>query len=154
LDRFHWVLTDRLAAMSLPGRVALLEDDLAKIRGMGVRAIATLTEEPLDAGAVGKSGLAVRHFPIDDFDIPTIPQTADFCRWVDERMAAGDPVAVHCFAGLGRTGTMIGCLLVRDRGATAEGVLKTIRRIEPGFVQTAQQEAFIAVWESEFKRQR
>lgn len=152
LDRFHWVVPGALAGMSLPGRVAPLADDLAQIRGLGIRAIATLTESPLHAPVVAASGLSVRHFPIDDFDVPTLEQTAEFCRWVDARIAAGEPVAVHCFAGLGRTGTMIACWLVREAGATAGAILTRIRRIEPGFVQTPEQEAFIAVWESAVRR--
>lgn len=137
--------------MSLPGRAALLRDDLAEAHGKGIRAIATLTEDPLPAAALASAGLEVRHFPIVDFDVPTVKQAAEFCRWVDDQIAAGRPVAAHCFAGLGRTGTMIACWLVRERGATTEAVLRTIRRIEPGFVQTAQQEAFVSVWESKLR---
>ena len=150
--RFHWVIPGKLAGMSLPGHAALLEEDLADLHTRGVRAIATLTEDPLDEGPIASAGLVARHFPIEDFDVPTLKQTDDFCRWVDERIAAGEPVGVHCFAGLGRTGTMIACWLVREADANAERILTTIRRIEPGFVQTAQQEAFVAVWESEVKR--
>lgn len=152
IDRFHWVVPKKLAGMSLPGRVALLEEDLAEAHGYGIRAIATLTEDPLDDRIVSKSGIENRHWPVVDFDVPTLDQAADFCRWVDEQLAASRPVAVHCFAGLGRTGTMIACWLVREKGSTTEGVLRAIRRIEPGFVQTAQQEAFVAVWESHVRR--
>lgn len=153
-DRFHWVLPDRLAGMSLPGRVSPLARDLARVRELGVGAVATLTEAPLEPQVVEASGLAVRHFPIDDFGVPTLQQTAEYCAWVDAELAAGRPVAAHCFAGLGRTGTMIACWLVRQEDRHTAEVLRSIRRIEPGFVQTAQQEAFVAVWESHFKKKR
>ena len=130
----------------------MLEDDLKLAHAKGIRAIATLTEDPLDARAIAASGIANAHWPVVDFDIPTIDQAAQFCAWVDEQIAAERPVAVHCYAGLGRTGTMIACWLVREPGTTTEQVLRTIRRIEPGFVQTAQQEAFVAVWESHVRR--
>lgn len=152
LDRFHWVVPKKLAAMSLPGRVAPLADDLGQAHGIGIRAIATLTEDPLDARIVSRFGIENAHWPVVDFDIPTIEQAAQFCRWVDEQIAAERPVGVHCWAGLGRTGTMIACWLVREPGTTTERILRTIRRIEPGFVQTAQQEAFVAVWESHCRR--
>jgi atypical dual specificity phosphatase len=150
-ERFHWIIPGKLAAMALPGIAAPLAADLAAIEKLGVSAIATLTEKSLDPRAIAASKLDVRHFPIVDFDVPTIEQTQEFCLWVDERIAAGAAVAVHCFAGLGRTGTMIGCWLVRDPAKTTERVLFSIRKIEPGFVQTAEQEAFIAVWESRVK---
>jgi|SRR5579859_2017254 len=148
IDRFHWVVPGRLAAMSLPGRVASLEEDLSEIRDQGIDAVATLTEYPLDAEALEQAGLLSRHFPIEDFGVPRIEQVADFCRWVDERHREGLAVAVHCFAGLGRTGLMIACWLARERGRKVDEILTSIRRIEPGFVQTAQQEAFISVWQA------
>lgn len=147
-DRFHWVVPGKIAGLSLPGRVAPLADDLAKIASVGLRALATLTEGPLDPAALQKAGITGRHFPIDDFSVPTLEQVEEFCAFVDARIAAGDAVGVHCWAGLGRTGLMIACWLVRDPATTTVEVLRTIRRIEPGYVQTAQQEAFISVWES------
>ena len=150
--RFHWIVPGKLAGMSLPGRIAPLADDLATIHRNGIRAIATLTELPLDERELAAAGLVARHFPIEDFDVPTVAQAREFCRWVDECLEANLPVAVHCFAGLGRTGTMLACWLVRDPAQTTASVLATIRRIEPGFVQTAQQEAFVAVWESSVRR--
>lgn len=147
-DRFHWVVPGKIAGLSLPGRVSPLADDLAKIRSIGVRSLATLTEGPLDAVALEKAGITGEHFAIDDFSVPTLERVEAFCAFVDARLAAGDAVGVHCWAGLGRTGLMIACWLVRDPKTTTVEVLRTIRRIEPGFVQTAQQEAFISVWES------
>ena len=152
LDRFHWIVPQQLAGCSLPGRIAELPEDLAELREKGIGAVASLTEFPLEPRAIRSAGLEWRHFPIDDFSIPTIDQAREFCRWTDEQIAAKRAVAVHCFAGLGRTGTMIGCWLVREPGARTEQVLTRLRRIEPGFVQTAQQEAFIAVWESSLRR--
>ncbi len=151
-ERFHWVVPGRLAGMSLPGRIRPLEEDLREIHRMGIRAVATLTERPLDPDAVRAAGLVTEHFPIDDFGVPTIEQTKAFCAFVDARNAESLAVAAHCFAGLGRTGTMIACFLARSPETDAERVLRTIRRIEPGFVQVEEQERFVAVWERYVKR--
>ena len=151
-ERFHWIVPGKLATMALPGLAVPLAQDLAEIEALGVRAVATLTERPLPEPACAGSTLAFRHFPIDDFDVPEMQQVRDFCAWADARIAAGEPVAVHCFAGLGRTGLMIACWLVREPGRTTERVLFDIRKFERGYVQTAEQEAFIAVWESSLAR--
>ena len=140
--------------MSLPGRIAPLARDLEIVRREGIRAIASLTERPLDPKALREAGLVARHIPIEDFSVPTIDQAKEFCAFVDEHLERNEAVAVHCFAGLGRTGTLIACWLVRDASASARGILDSIRKIEPGFVQTAEQEAFIAVWESACKSGR
>ena len=154
-ERFHWVVPGKLAGMSLPGRIVALQDDLDELTKHGVRAIASLTEGPLEERVVRAAGFEVAHFPIDDFGVPTMDQVEAFCRFVDAQIAEERPVGVHCYAGLGRTGTLLACFLVRDpEGGGAEKVLRSIRRIEPGFVQTPQQEALIAVWESHHRNRR
>jgi atypical dual specificity phosphatase len=147
-ERFHWIVPGKLAAMALPGLAAPIDEDLADLHGKGVRAVATLTERPLPEKARAASPLLHKHIPIVDFDVPSIDQVRDFCAWADERIAKGEPVAVHCFAGLGRTGLMIACWLVREPGRTTERVLYEIRKLEPGYVQTAEQENFVSIWES------
>ena len=150
-ERFHWIVPGKLAAMALPGLAVPLKDDLADIEKRGVRAVATFTERPLPEAGRASSSLEFVHIPIDDFDIPTLDQVRQFCAWADARIAEEKPVAVHCFAGLGRTGLMIACFLVREPGRTTDKLLYELRKIEPGYVQTAQQETIIAVWESELR---
>ena len=150
-ERLNWILPDRLAGMALPGLFVPLPRDLQGVRDAGIGAVATLTEYALPPEQLEAAGLVGRHFPIVDFSVPTIEQTRDFCAWVDEQNSEGRPVAVHCYAGIGRTGTMIACYLVaQGEGSTAE-VLARIRRQEPAYVQTAGQEAFITVWEEHLK---
>ena len=42
---------------------------------------------------------------------------------VDAALARGEGVLVHCWGGIGRTGTVIGCWLARHGHAVGEGVL-------------------------------
>lgn len=150
-ERLKWILDGRLAGMALPGLFVPIDEDLAAIVAAGIGAIATLTEYPLPAEEVRRAGLQNRHFPIDDFDVPTIDQVADFCSWVDAQNQEGRAVAAHCYAGLGRTGTMVACYLVREGLGTTPEILERIRELERGYVQTPGQEAFIAVWEAHLR---
>jgi protein-tyrosine phosphatase len=57
-------------------------------------------------------------------------------------LARGDRIAIHCAAGLGRTGMLVAKLLV-DLGMPAGTAIQTVREQRPGAIETAQQEAFV-----------
>jgi atypical dual specificity phosphatase len=49
-------------------------------------------------------------------------------------------VAVHCRAGMGRTGTCLAAYLMRYSGLPARQAIDAVRRARPGSVETRQQE--------------
>ena len=70
--------------------------------------------------------LSFIRFPIPDLGIPTVDIMRaildDIDRAIDERR----PVYLHCLAGIGRTGTIVGCYLIRQGMADADTVLDKI----------------------------
>lgn len=140
-SHFHWIVPGRLAGMGRPGLLGPVEAEVAAVVGVGVGLFVTLTEEPLPPG-VAPPGVATRHFPIADMGIPAIGPTASLCRQIERSMASGVPVAVHCHAGLGRTGTVLAALLVW-MGEAPAAAIERIRAIVPGYIQTRTQAAFV-----------
>ena len=65
---------------------------------------------------------------------------------IDGALDAGRGVYVHCYAGIGRTGTVVGCYLVRHGMEPAEA-LRTVtswRGIRSP--QSVEQEEFVLEW--------
>lgn len=64
-------------------------------------------------------------FPIVDYDIPGEEMMTDILNLIDQNLTAGKKVYLHCVGGVGRTGTVVGCYLVRH-GLSGEAALQRI----------------------------
>jgi atypical dual specificity phosphatase len=142
-SHFRWLLPGRLAGMGRPGLLGDAEQDLAAIAVAGVRLVVSLTEDALPAGALRACGLRGRHFPIPDMGVPPVRLAANLCREIERALQEGDAVAVHCHAGLGRTGTMLAAMLVWLGEAGPEDAVARVRALGRGYVQTRGQELFV-----------
>ena len=73
---------------------------------------------------------------------PPLTQAIDICQKIEQAMREEKVVAVHCRAGLGRTGTILAAYLSWE-GREALDALETVRRVEPRWVQSEEQVAFL-----------
>ncbi|KAK0453198.1 tyrosine protein phosphatase [Armillaria borealis] len=76
----------------------------------------------------------------DDGTNPTDEIVRTFIDTADRIIEAGGVVAVHCKAGLGRTGTLIGAYLIWKYGFTANEAIAFMRIVRPGSVVGPQQQ--------------
>lgn len=101
-------------------------------------------------------GLTVRHCrkPIRDARVPTASGMVEILDALDSAIAEGHTVYVHCWGGIGRTGTVVGCWLARH-GMTGDEALATIARHwqgvekrwrQPRSPETDEQHAFVRQW--------
>lgn len=72
-----------------------------------------------------------RRMPIRDLSTPTPEMMSDVLDTIDAALAAGHTLYVHCWGGIGRTGTVVGCYLVRH-GRSGDEALAEIARLRRG----------------------
>ena len=128
--------------MNQGGKLEDYADDLAILRTAGVQGVVSLLNLPGDEPVYQSAGFAFLCLPILDGYAPTNEQADCFVRFVDESRAKNAAVAVHCEAGLGRTGTMLAAYLI-STGSTAGEAIQKIRAIEKSAVETERQIQFL-----------
>jgi protein-tyrosine phosphatase len=90
-----------------------------------------------DAEAVRQLGMRYVHLPVRDGQVPDAEQVSAFLRLVDE---APGRVFVHCGAGVGRTGAMVGAYLVGKGGDVVQALKRNLAVGPP----TLEQVVFVA----------
>jgi hypothetical protein len=64
-------------------------------------------------------------FPIGDFGLPSLRQMDLILNEIENGVQTGHKIYLHCWGGVGRTGTTVGCYLVRQ-GRTGKEALNQL----------------------------
>ena len=139
----HWVngpWPGRLALSARPRGGDWLDDDIANWKHSGIDAILSLLtpEEERDLDLEDEAAAAKKHsvdfssFPIPDRQVPRSESSLrQLVESVNSKLRAGGNVLVHCRQGVGRTGLVAACLLIKNGmspGAAVE-TLSTARGV-------------------------
>lgn len=128
-----------------------LTEDLSRLAGLGATGLLSLVEAKelpggIDgfAAAVRTVGLEWTHLAIPDYGVPDKDFIAGW-RKLDlaRRLREGENWAIHCRAGLGRTGTVAALLLVENGAEAADAIAQIRREHDAAAVETEAQEAFL-----------
>ena len=88
------------------------------------------------------TALGINHLDMifDDGTCPPLSMVRKFIRLAHDMITVrGKAIAVHCKAGLGRTGCLIGAYLIYRHGFTANEIIAFMRFMRPGMVVGPQQ---------------
>jgi hypothetical protein len=110
--------------------------------------------EPLLQELAAPRGLTVECIRLGypDGTTPTREHMRKVLDTIDASLAANEPLYLHCWGGHGRTGTTVGCFLIRH-GASAQATIDQIltwRAPLPNnrYPFEGQQEAFVRSWQA------
>jgi atypical dual specificity phosphatase len=136
---FDWILPERLGACVNPFVGQSATNELVARR---IALIVNLHERPDAPELLAQLHAQTVHLPVPDSHAPTQDQLTQGVAAIDEALRAGKRVAVHCAAGLGRSGTLIAAYLV-SQGAAPDEAIDQVRAARPGSVETDEQEAAV-----------
>jgi len=139
---FLWLLKGKLAGTPLPGVFFEEDYDLKALQRVGITHLISTTLKPVSVDKLKLFNIQGKGFPIKDMETPTLENALEVCEFIDHIIKNDGVVAVHCRAGLGRTGTVLALYLIW-KNADAISALEKARTIEPRWVQSEQQVKFL-----------
>ena len=145
-DNFSWLIDGKLAGSAIPTS----KDEIKWVQEQGVKSIVTIREEPLVNEWI--KDVNYLHIMSNDMGVPEFDDLIHAVDFIHRRITNNEPVLVHCLAGLGRTGTILACYLVKYQNMTADEATQKVREERPGSIQSYPQEEIIFRFEKSLGR--
>ena len=144
-DNFSWIIEEKLAGSAIPTS----KEEIDWIKQEGVKSIVTIREEPLEDEWI--KDVNYLHVHSNDMGVPEFDDLVSSVDFIHERLVNNEPVMVHCLAGLGRTGTILACYLIKHEKMSSDDAITKIRKQRPGSIQSYSQEEIIFRFEKSVK---
>ncbi|KAE8747478.1 hypothetical protein FOCC_FOCC005809 [Frankliniella occidentalis] len=143
---FNWIVPQKFIAFCGPHAKSKIEDGyfihspssyFTYFRKHNVTTIIRLNKKLYDANDFNNAGFDHKDLFFVDGSVPSDQILNQFLTIVENAKGA---VAVHCKAGLGRTGSLIGCYIMKHYGLSARETIAWIRLCRPGSIIGHQQQ--------------
>lgn len=170
-ERSYWVLPNKLLAGEIPSSKKesrkiekinnLLDCNIDVIINLMEVVEKNFSDEVLEDYSISlfkeankkNKKIEVFRYAIKDLTIPTENFMVEILNKIDEQLSLGKRVYVHCWGGVGRTGTVIGSYLIRHGFAEPETVIDIINYLKRttniahrSSPETEEQHQFILKW--------
>lgn len=170
-EKTYWVIPNKLIAGQTPSSYnkEIRLQKLINLLNIGIKVIINLTHENEnnDEGSIlpnyfdeirnlAKSSninIELYRIPINDYSIPSEAEMRTIFEIINKSISNNKSVFVHCWGGVGRTGTVIACFLKEFYNANNENVFeflqylrRTIDNSDKFSPETEEQKEFIINW--------
>jgi len=136
-DNFSWIIEKKLAGSAIPTS----KEEVDWLKEEGVKSIVTIREEPLEEEWL--EDINYLHIHSNDMGVPEFDDLINSVDFLHQRITNDEPVMVHCLAGLGRTGTILACYLIKYEQMSADDAIQKVRNERHGSIQSFSQEEII-----------
>ena len=141
---FGWVIHGSLAGAQGPTN----NRDLMFLKLQTIGSIVRMEEKTISGAGLE---LVDMYEAVTDFTPPNPDQLDRMVSFISDQIETWErPVVVTCFAGLGRTGTVLAAYLVYT-GYTAERAVRLVRELRPQSIQTRDQEDAVYQYQDRLK---
>lgn len=148
---FNWIIPGKMLAFSSPSgegrdsngwREYTPEDYIPLFQDMNITAVVRLNHQTYDGDRFRRYG--IRHYDLYFLD-GSVPSDDIVHSFLNIARREPGALAVHCKAGLGRTGTLIGCYAMKYYNFPAEEFIAWSRLCRPGSVLGPQQQFLLEI---------
>lgn len=161
----NWV-TDNILAMARPSTTAITKFSIIdQFKEKGINTVISI-QKPGEHGDCGygleksgfsydpqlfmDNGIFFYNFGWDDYGVASLSTILDMVKVIQFAVSSGK-VAIHCHAGLGRTGVIIAAYLVFTNRISADDAIQFVRSKRQGAIQTRGQMEVIREFEQYLK---
>lgn len=141
---FSFVIPKKLAGLAMPSFSNNIVEEIAFLKAQRISTLLNLGDMEYLHDEY-RLLFTIIDEPVAEFEPPRIQQMKRILSYF-YNLKNGERMGVHCAGGVGRTGTVLACILGSASQMSGQQAINTIRKLRPNSIESESQEQFILNW--------